>query len=307
MRLATVAAICLSMVGLAATADAQAAFVKMPTNIPAQGLGPALKSLAKDRGFQVVFRSEVVGSAQTQGAFGNLTTPEALTELLKGTDLSYSYLDEKTVTIISRDSSQASDSPRSDQLQRPSSSKEGKNNSSQDFRVAQVDQTPAGPQAVGTDRNSEPKKQEGLTEIVVTGTHIHGVKETASSEFLITRDDMLKTGHSTLEDVFRDLPQNFGSTNSAASLADGNPSPTAQQNHFGSPAIDLRGLGPESTLVLLNGVRRAGGDYGRVVDLSTIPLAVIERAEVVTDGNSAIYGSDAIGGESHYAPGFSRR
>lgn len=102
MRLAVVAAVCLSMVGLAAAADAQAAAIKMPTNIPAQGLGPALKTLAKDRGFQVVFRSEVVGSARTQGAAGNLTTPEALTKLLEGTNLSFSYLDENTVTIVSR-------------------------------------------------------------------------------------------------------------------------------------------------------------------------------------------------------------
>src|SRR5258708_9139324 len=100
MRLAVVAAVCLSMVELAAAADAQAAAIKMPTNIPAQGLGPALKTLAKDRGFQVVFRSEVVGSARTQGAAGNLTTPEALTELLEGTNLSFLYLDENTRTIM---------------------------------------------------------------------------------------------------------------------------------------------------------------------------------------------------------------
>src|SRR5882762_4624976 len=102
MRLAVVAAVCLSMFGLAVAADAQAAMVKMSTNIPAQGLGPALKTLAKDRGFQVVFRSEVVGSARTHGASGDLTTTEALTKLLEGTDLAYSYLDEKTVTIVPR-------------------------------------------------------------------------------------------------------------------------------------------------------------------------------------------------------------
>src|SRR5438552_3282384 len=101
MRLAVVAAVCLSMVGLAVAADAHAS-IKMQTDIPAQGLGPALKTLAKDRGFQVVFRTEVVGNARTHGATGDLTTPEALTKLLEGTSLTYSYLDENTVTILPR-------------------------------------------------------------------------------------------------------------------------------------------------------------------------------------------------------------
>src|ERR1700733_6686516 len=113
MRLALLAAVCLSIVGLAVAAESQAAMDKMPTNIPAQGLGPALKELAKDRGIQLVFRSEVVGSARTRGASGNLTTPEALTELLKGTNLSYSYLDENTVTIVSRAELQSGSAARS--------------------------------------------------------------------------------------------------------------------------------------------------------------------------------------------------
>src|SRR5258708_12340474 len=93
MRLAVVAAVCLSMVELAAAADAQAAAIKMPTNIPAQGLGPALKTLAKDRGFQVGFRSEVVGSARTQRAAANLPTPDAPPNLLDTPNPASSSLD----------------------------------------------------------------------------------------------------------------------------------------------------------------------------------------------------------------------
>src|ERR1700722_5325903 len=88
MRLAVVAAVCMSMGGLASADPARAA-MKMQTEIPAQGLGPALKTLAKDRGFQVVFRTEVVGSTRTHGASGDLTTSEALTQLLDGTNLAY--------------------------------------------------------------------------------------------------------------------------------------------------------------------------------------------------------------------------
>jgi outer membrane cobalamin receptor len=61
-------------------------------------------------------------------------------------------------------------------------------------------------------------------------------------------------------------------------------------------AVDLRGLGAQSTLTLVNGTRRAGSIDGRVVDISAIPLSIIERVEVVTGGRSAIYGADAVAG-----------
>jgi iron complex outermembrane recepter protein len=99
MRVAVVVAVaCLSVVGLCVGQEVRAS-IKRSTNIPAQELVPALKTLARERGFQVVFQSEVVGTVRSQGAVGELTTTEALTKLLDGTNLVYSYLDEKTVTI----------------------------------------------------------------------------------------------------------------------------------------------------------------------------------------------------------------
>ena len=91
MRVAVLAAaMCLGAVGLSVAADAGAAMNnKMPTSIRAQPLGPALKELARERGFQVVFRSEVVGATRTHGAYGKMTTNEALTKLLEGTNLAY--------------------------------------------------------------------------------------------------------------------------------------------------------------------------------------------------------------------------
>jgi hypothetical protein len=100
MRVAIVVAVaCLSAVGLCAGQGVEAS-IKRSTNIPAQELVLALKTLAHERGFQVVFRSEVVGAKRTQGAVGYLTTTEALTRLLEGTNLAYSYLNERTVTIL---------------------------------------------------------------------------------------------------------------------------------------------------------------------------------------------------------------
>jgi len=94
-----VAVVSLSVGGLSAAADAEAS-IRKSTNIPAGELVPALKTLARERGFQVVFQSEVVGTIRTQGASGELTTAEALEQLLRGTGLTYRYVDEKMVTII---------------------------------------------------------------------------------------------------------------------------------------------------------------------------------------------------------------
>jgi len=74
--------------------------IKKSTNIPAQELASALKTLAHERGFNVAFLGEVVGTKRTQGAVGDLTTTEALARLLEGTNLAYSYPNEKTVTIL---------------------------------------------------------------------------------------------------------------------------------------------------------------------------------------------------------------
>jgi len=109
MRAAIVVAVaCLSAAGLCAGQDAQAA-IKKQTNIPAQELVPALKMLAHERGFQVAFLAEVVGNKRTQGAVGELTTTEALTKLLEGTNLVYSYLDDKTVMILPANTATSSD------------------------------------------------------------------------------------------------------------------------------------------------------------------------------------------------------
>src|SRR5260370_22667097 len=77
MRLAVVAtAVCFSIIGLAMADDAKAAMRK-PTHIAAQELAPALKALARERGFQDVFRSEGVGTKHTHGASGYLTSAQA--------------------------------------------------------------------------------------------------------------------------------------------------------------------------------------------------------------------------------------
>lgn len=136
-----------------------------------------------------------------------------------------------------------------------------------------------------------------LEEIVVTGTNIRGVTEVAAPSIIMTRADLEKTGYSSIEKLLDDLPQNFAAISFDGAQALESASRVAQRNGVDrASGIDLRGLGAESTLTLVNGTRRAGSIDGRVVDVSAIPLSAIERVEIVTGGRSAIYGSDAVAG-----------
>lgn len=128
--------------------------------------------------------------------------------------------------------------------------------------------------------------------IVVTGTHLRGAPA-SSPMIVIGRDDIERSGATSVEQLMRKLPQN--------SLAGVN------QENFGvalpdqdvtdhGAGVNLRGLGQRATLVLVDGRRLAPSGYGAYVDVSLIPVSLIERVEVLTDGASAIYGSDAVGG-----------
>lgn len=137
---------------------------------------------------------------------------------------------------------------------------------------------------------------EVLSELVVTGTLIRGAAPVGSNLIAINRDDIDRAGQATAQQIMLALPQNFaggpGETTSGTSSRNGAPFNTA----MGS-GVNLRGLGSNSTLVLINGARPAGGGIAGVfADISVIPASVIQRVEVLADGASATYGSDAVAG-----------
>lgn len=132
-----------------------------------------------------------------------------------------------------------------------------------------------------------------LEAVTITGSNIKRVDaETASPITVIKREDIERSGKQTIAEVIRSLPvDNNGSisNNFSGGFASG------------AAGVSLRGLAVNSTLVLVNGRRLAPyglGDDGQrnFVDLSSIPLDAVERVEVLKDGASAIYGSDAIAG-----------
>ena len=130
---------------------------------------------------------------------------------------------------------------------------------------------------------------EELEKIKVTGSRILRTDMEGSQQVhVLSREDIEKTGAVNIADVLRATTGNsFGSFSETSGS-------TAQSQ----ATVDLRGLGDERTLVLLNGVRvPASPSYsGAAANLNSLPIALIERVEIMADGASAIYGSDAIGG-----------
>ena len=134
-----------------------------------------------------------------------------------------------------------------------------------------------------------------LDEVVVTGTLLRGPGDTPSPVTVIRRDDLDRTGRATVADALAALPQNYaGSGTPTAALVGSDP---MQSNPGLATGVNLRGLGPDSTLVLVNGRRMAGaGGRGDFADVSAVPTAAVERVDVLLDGASALYGADAVGG-----------
>ena len=132
-----------------------------------------------------------------------------------------------------------------------------------------------------------------LQPVVVTGSRLNRPPSELSANLIVLDGDAIRaSGELTLARVLRQLPQNINGTNETfGSTLNG------ATNISGASTVNLRGLGSESTLILVDG-RRAGysGILGGVTDISTIPLSMVERVEVLLDGASAVYGSDAVGG-----------
>ena len=133
-----------------------------------------------------------------------------------------------------------------------------------------------------------------VEKIEVTGSSIKRIEgETALPVQVLTREEIQRTGVSTTEQLLKMVTasSSSGSTSVANTAAGGG------QGGAGSyAAISLRGLGSNRTLVLINGRRVAPVAGITAVDISTIPISAIERIEVLRDGASAIYGSDAVAG-----------
>lgn len=150
-----------------------------------------------------------------------------------------------------------------------------------------AEQTAAGP---------EPITEPVSADVVVTGSRVRAQAPVGSTVTALGREDIAQSNRATLDRAIRDLPQVFdlgvsessrGQTGGAGNIVYGN-------------SINLRGIGPNATLIIVDGHRVVNN--GRSTDPSVLPTLGVERVEIVADGASAIYGSDAVAGVVNLIP-----
>jgi len=150
--------------------------------------------------------------------------------------------------------------------------------------------TPSTTPCTPADTSPAAKSANSDVSIVVTGSRIRRPNLASSVPITsVTTQDLTSRGEVSLGDALNDLPSlrsTFSQANSTNSIG------TA-----GLSILDLRGLGTNRTLVLLNGRRMVSAQPGNFnVDVNVIPVDILDRVDVVTGGNSAVYGSDAVAG-----------
>lgn len=125
------------------------------------------------------------------------------------------------------------------------------------------------------------------TDIVVTGSRIARTGLTSTSPISTTTREQIQLDRAlTIEDFSAKLPQ----------LAGGNNNTFAGSDAFGAQTLDLRNLGQDRTLVLINGTRAAPFSFRNAVDVNAIPAPLIKQVDVLTGGAAAVYGADAVAG-----------
>lgn len=251
-----------ALMAASAPAYAQQAEARRDFNIPAQPLASALNEFSRQSDAVVTAPARLTRQRSAPAVRGNYTPREALQALLAGSGLRY--------RIGSGGSFVVEANPERAAVQEPVSA----------------------PTTLGSSDDID------NTEIVVTGvtgSNIRGAIP-ASPTQAFSRDEIDRSGVGSVQEFILRLPANFkgGASEGTVGIQSGG---GRTVDTVGGTGINLRGLGNDSTLVLLNGHRLAPGNTtGNYVDVSLIPLAALQRVEIVRDGASAVYGSDAVGG-----------
>ena len=301
MRIAIAAlALCLFAAGLPASAGAPAT-ERTPINIPAQDLESALRLLAKERDLQVIYRSELVGRLRTAGAAGNLTALEALNRLLNGTGLTFRHLNDQTVTIVPVDDRTATGFETGRAALSAGEPKDIHEISGPGvMRLARsdVDSAQDANGGIRTGNDEVPtESSKGVPEMLVKG------KRSSNIDIRRTEDDVQPYVVFTAEDIERSMAGSLDQflmsrlpMNTSQYRADDIVSIPLTGN---ISSINLRGLGPNQTLILVNGRRLPGVSTSSDLtqpDINGIPMSSVARIEVLPSTAGGIYGGGATGG-----------
>jgi iron complex outermembrane recepter protein len=256
-------------------ATAQSAPVSAPAadalvnyDIAAQPLSSALTEYARQSNVRVLFSHAALQRRTAPALRGAMTRDQALDRLLAGSGFTARIGADGAVRFRAGGGADG----EGDEAQPPEGDQAG---------------------ALSPDPSVSPapdRTAEGAEEIVVTGTRIRGAAPVGAQLITVDRERIEESGIASTDELMRTLPQVFGGGFAQhVSFQNG--------NIGGGSSLNLRGLGPDATLTLVNGRRLpAMGLRGNFTDISSIPASAIERIEVLPDSASAIYGSDAVGG-----------
>lgn len=254
--------------------------VAIEWNIPAQPLTDALIAWAEQSNYVVLIEDDLTAGIRSPALTGLFTSFEALERLLAASGLTYKIRDEETLIVAPRLQMASMTVP-------PETSDPANARASQPVETVENGVDPEQSRR----RRDDERPSDDRDQIVVTGTRIRGASPTSPVQ-TVTRDDIERSGFGDIGELMRSLPSNFAGGANPGNIGAG----AANSNITNASTLNLRGLGGGATLTLVNGRRLAGDTFGEAVDFSIVPLAAIQRVEVVTDGSSAVYGSDAVAG-----------
>jgi outer membrane receptor protein involved in Fe transport len=233
-------------------------------NLPAEPLAQALMDFYHQSGVEPGFASTPqMDQAKSNAVSGLMPSSAALAMLLKGTGYTFLLDTHNSVDIVP-----------------VAESADGQKSAA--TLVAQAARA-------RSTRHALEEDQGRLEQVDVTGSLIHGVQDAVAPLIYVKQQQLAMSSFPTVEDALSSLP--FMSLNGPREDLG------IDNNVQYGAGLDLRGLGVGATLVLVNGYRQPlSGLDGDFVDVSTIPWAAVERIEVLPDGASALYGSDAVAG-----------
>ncbi len=255
----------------------------IPFDIPQQRADLALTQFAEQADLTLVFPFDVVRETTANRLAGDYLVEEAIEILLAGTGLTPTFSSRVVLSIANVQQSEVGGEKMKTE-----------NKAGVVAFLAALFSVGAGAQEQAGAGEAAPK----LEEVVVTGSYIKRAQGDESSPiFNIGQKEIGREANTTIADISIHIPSNIG-TEAQANIF-------RQNFSAGTAPLNLRGLGLNSTLVLIDGRRvTQSGAYGQdgssFVDLNSVPAIMLERWEILEDGASATYGSDAVAGVGNF-------
>ena len=288
--------------------------------LPPQPLADALDAFARSTGYELVYRAELAKGLTSKGAAAGLSAQETLRQLLRDTDLSFDFVNERTITIFKAPvgSNHSTMSPAPTNV-RPEMQSGGEgaalgaptqgSTTMGDRKVSHrgffsrfaafvgLCVAAASPACAQQAAAAKADANDNLEEIVVTGSRvIKNGNESPTPLTVVSMDDLAEVHPATVAEQLNDLPIFSGSRGQYTNTGSGSfgtgptsPDPAAQ-------TMNLRNMGFTRTLILYDGVRLPPSSPDGTTDVNMIPQMLLQRVDIVTGGASAVYGSDAVTG-----------